>query len=474
MATRSDTESSAGGSGPGDSSRWLSRRTSASLSHATHASGTTAASDRYASAPFLLQNRFSRAGPRSELVVVETPPGANRPPLRPQRFPQRLQLVPTPANTTTAAAAATVSPAAISGPPASRVLNAALLAQQATAASTPDARRPPWDPPHLTLPRDTSLTSDVIGSDSSAPYTTTAGRSMPYTWTDSYLDESPSTMKARWMQQQTFGPVLQSEGGGSSTVDSTPRVPCDADAVWGGVLARNDAAKNGRSGGESQERLADRPVSRNAPHAAARPRRYDIEVAERGGVGLGGGGRAERDARDNLSRSGGAAAHDVSSAAKALFRQDSDIADGSASEASTMIATVQQPRRAAQVVPVERLRQTPGPQPPSATSPPLTVPDVRKASFVPLSQHLLEKCSRPSPASREQFGPSELVSPSIGVHAIGTGTSRGSRPSSSNHSCADSDAIARNSADGDTSCPNLRTSRCGGPRGRILKPLYED
>lgn len=47
--------------------------------------------------------------------------------------------------------------------------------------------------------------------------------SLPYTWHDEYLDESPGAMRTRWIEKQTFGPVLQSEFGSFSVV--TPSAP---------------------------------------------------------------------------------------------------------------------------------------------------------------------------------------------------------------------------------------------------------
>lgn len=61
----------------------------------------------------------------------------------------------------------------------------------------------------------------------------TPNQSLPYSWTDSYLDETPNATRARWMQSKSFGPVVQSEGGGSSSSASTPYVYRNAEDVWG-------------------------------------------------------------------------------------------------------------------------------------------------------------------------------------------------------------------------------------------------
>ncbi|KAK7195333.1 hypothetical protein NESM_000459800 [Novymonas esmeraldas] len=443
------------GSDLGDSDRWMS--TAVSVSHLTQQS-VAATSDRYASAPLMPLSRFSRPVPHTELLIVDTPPSGGggvggvgaahyRPPVLPQRLPLGRNGAPHDG---------------ARGEPLSTGVAAA------THDHTPGRRPAAPQPTHSPVPRQTSLASAGCASDASTLTTNPTEQSLPYTWTDSYLDESPSTTKARWMQQHTFGPVLQSEGGGSSTVYSTPSAPCEAEAVWGGVLARNAAAREC----EAQQRQQDRGRTDAVPQ-----RRFDLAAAETGGAGL---GRDRYHDCDDVDFTGSeCGTHAPTAVAKSLFLLNRAGASALTSNASTMIATVQQPRRAVHIAPVEKHLVVHASTTGTAVNGPQRgseAPGVGKSDpTLSLTAAALTLDTCVSPATRDIVAASCAPSLPPTVNATNAAAARVSRPSSSNTSQCTSDRMMGESyGEVDQSCPYLRTSRCGPPRGRVLKPLYED
>lgn len=448
----SDTESS----DFTDGDRLLSA--AASALNMTESSG-AAASDRYASAPVLLQIRYSRATQPTELLVVGTPPSPRRQHIRPQLLAQGLQLG-TQGSSDTDARGGT--PTTVGAAPQHELTSEMRVAGE----HTPSA-----------MTREVSMWSEGCATDSFAFLRNARAPSLSYTWTDSYLDESPSTTKARWMQQRTFGPVVQSEGGGSSTVSSTPRAPWETETVWGGVQACSAATRAGpaEAVGQPQDGHDSGRRRITGGDGGARRRRFDLTAAE-----MGEKARSQERHHDGaldhvfLDKVG---RHAKPTAAKPLFHVNrSGGTSMCTSNASAMIATVQQPRRMGQITPIEKLQKLL-----SAAA------AVKPAEGVMLGSDDTTAGVPPSPSTDSNWREVGFASASLGivaasrtrsppraVNVAGNRNAPRSRSSSDNTNQPESDGMGASSSEIEPSRGHLRASRCGPPRGRILKGIYED
>lgn len=493
---------------------------------------TSTASKRFVSAPFLLQGQLGRRAPTTsgaELLVVDTPPSYRTNP-HIQTLSPPLQLRATQAMSLNPSSGAT---------PASQLYT----------TTAPQNNNQTTNAGVGVLPRSTPQTLESSNTAATTivetPLTSASARSMPYTWTDSYLEESPEATRTRWMTRQTFGPVLQSEGGGSSTVVSTPRgVRQDGEGIWGGVLDRNAMARGEKEAGAAAS--SSRPSTgagsgeeawctsvhsggsshdyyhyqQQQQHQQQPPqRRFNLEAAERGGAGL---GRAvplqqqqQRQAAENngpsaaLHRNGPLGISGPSTAAKALFpatKKEDDTLPLSAaphhlvSDVSTVIATVQQPRRGAQIAPVGK----PSPPPPATTS--IQQEQQQQASPSSLFQHTSSTNAISSSDNRNVFASTSVAmlsttmplnapelraprnapspqpprSPATSANeALNNVRTRASGRSDSSRSSSAGDNISCGTAEASTS-DLVRTSggepvsRNGPLRRRVLKPIYDD
>ncbi|KPI87161.1 hypothetical protein ABL78_3763 [Leptomonas seymouri] len=312
------------------------------LSSPTSSRSTSTTSKHYASAPFLLQGPLSRRGAAvNDLVIVDTPPSFKTNP--------DLQ---------------TISLSLQSKGNPMKQWSPALAARSPHILDTA-----PSGAPHITLPlRDLQggfggTESLAMSCDECSPLTNASAPSLPYTWHESYLEESPNATRARWLNRQTFGPVLQSEYGGDSTISCSVRETYpDAETVWGGLLARNAQARDGK--GESLS-AAETVDHKNNIHGGScgrrRERRFNLATAKIGGEGVGRGplrrwSHADESVADvHRNPHGGESC--ALPAAKALFpapadseaksvkAEHSDSPKHLLSDVSTVIATVQQARR---------------------------------------------------------------------------------------------------------------------------------
>jgi hypothetical protein len=449
-------------------------------SESTQSGETSTASKRYVSAPFLLQRQLGRRAPVSELVVVDTPPSC--------RTNQTLQAISPPLQLK-GNQAMLLSPIRESPPSQEQRTNALRV-----------------DLPHTLALNNVNQREDSAYSSATAqtsndytPLTNASAPSLPYTWTDSYLDESPEATKARWIQRQTFGPVLQSEGGNSSTVVSTPRCPRqDAEAVWGGVLARNEKERGGRQGmqlpsddddgdgGDSSSNKKGNTTSR-AGAACHAQRRFNIEAAERGGEGL---GRSATQQQQNCVGETPSSllphAPRASLAAKTLFPGSEP--KHLISDASTVIATVQQPRRTVQVTPVEKSSPPPQQQrqrstdaffPPPQSGPTRTYGNNNNNLYLSTSATLLPSAVPiNAPELRASRDIAQTRSPGAASRADASGPVS-SRSGKLSHSSSTGEILSLSDA-GDSSTNDLtkagdgQACRNGLLRRRVLKPIYDD
>ncbi|TPP41395.1 hypothetical protein CGC20_9695 [Leishmania donovani] len=426
----------------------------ASVWNMTESSG-AAASDRYATAPLLLQIRYSRAAQPTELLVADAPPSPSRPYIHPQLLAQRLPLETQDSNN---ADVQSGTPTTVGAAPQHEQKSEMRIA---------------GPPAPSAMAREVSAWSEACAADSFAFLRNAREPSLSYTWTDSYLDESPSTTKARWMQQRTFGPVVQSEGGGSSTVSSTPRAPCETEAVWGGVQARSAAARAGAA--EAVDRPQDGPGDERSRTTrgggGARRRRFDLAAAETGENGLG-RERPHDGVFDHVSTSHvGRRAKPTT--AKPLFHVNRSDTSICTSNASTRIATVQQPHRMGQIAPIAKLLNA--------------AAAVNTAEVVRLGSDDVKAGVSPSPTTNANLrevglssafldivAASRPLSPARAANVADSHNAPRSRSSSDNRNQCESDGMGSSPTEMEQSRGNLRASRCCPPRGRVLKVIYED
>ncbi|KAL7698273.1 hypothetical protein NQL31_002786 [Lotmaria passim] len=460
---------------------------------------TSTASKHYVSAPFLMQGHLGRRVQASELLVVDTPPSyRTNPPLQGVSPPlKRKQNQGLPPNTTPKGRT-TQQPSMSAFPP-----------MNGSAVSALDG---------IALPRTVALRSMREGSHDGSTGTTQASNtntslsnasapSLPYTWTDSYLEESPEATRARWMQRQTFGPVLQSEGGNSSTVASTPRAPPqDGEAIWGGVLARNAEQREGNTDAWRTEAVADVVATVGRRH----PRRVNLEASEHGGEGLRRAAPQQQVCvEERTSELGTDTPRGVpyaSSAAKALFHSPANTKATTSvannyggqrnalthllSNTSTVIATVQQPRRGVQVAPVERQSKQksidtsqPSPPQPQVNTPSSSVQGdpthvyghsvgVSTSATVLPSSHLpnAQPGLRASQDVAQARSPTASARDAQGRVSGRAGSSRSSSSTGNSFSC---EAGEKSSSDV-VKTGGMRASRNGPIRRRVLKPIYDD
>ncbi|KAG5472115.1 hypothetical protein CUR178_02787 [Leishmania enriettii] len=430
----------------------------ASALHMAQPSG-TAASDRYASAPFLLQARFSRAAQPTEILAADTPPSSGRPHIRPQLLPQRLPLG---KHGFTNTPEQSRMPAAIGAarPGGSEAEMGNVAGQQNSSAVTGEA----------------SVSSAACVSDSYALLANLRDPLLSYTWTDSYLDESPSTTKARWMRQRTFGPVVQSEGGGSSTVSSTPRGTCNSEGIWDGIHARNAAARDSAAEAAGNQQYGDDDEPKWSPTDSDRARtwRFDLLAAKTREEGLGverlHRGEDDHFGIDRLER------HTTRMVAASLFPLDEHSVSTCTSNASTMIATVQQPRRVRLIAPIEKPQHLPTAEAAISTADGVRLRSAREKGGATSSPaggdhfqgvNLSSGCRNMVPASR-------AFSPRRTVNIAGTNNAQTSCPPSANRSQSEHDGTGGKFSTAGQRYGNPKASRCSPPRGRVLKVIYDD
>lgn len=447
----SDTESS----DVTDGDRPLSA--AASVWNMTESSG-AAASDRDASAPLLLQIRYSRAAQTPELLVVGTPPSPSRPYIHSQLLAQGLPLG------TQGSSNADVHP----GTPT-------------TAGATPHREqksemRVAGQQTPSAMAREVSVWSEACATDSFALLRNAREPSLSYSWTESYLAESPSTAKARWMQQRTFGPVVQSEGGGSSTVSSTPRAPCETEAVWSGVQGCSGAARAGAAEAVDlpQDGPGDERSGATRGGGGARRRRFHLTAAETGERALGGerphDGVFDHVAVDHVGKCA------KPTTTKPLFHVNRGDTSMRANSASAMIATVQQPHRMGQIAPIAKLQKVLN-----------TAAAVNTTEGVRLDSDDGKAGVSPSPTTNANLrevgfssalldivAASRSLSSARSVNVAGSRNVLRSRSSSDSPSQCESDGMGCSPTEMEQSRGNLRASRCCPPRGRVLKVIYED
>ncbi|XQJ29435.1 hypothetical protein NXY56_005485 [Leishmania guyanensis] len=430
--------------------------TPVSFLHTTQLSG-AAARDRYASAPFLFQIRFSRATQPTELLVVDSPPPPSQSHIRHQLVPQRLQLGKHGLNN---AAVQSGMPAAVGS------------ARQGELK--PGMRRVATHQTHFAMVRQPPISSGDCTSDSDYLLGNTRESSLSYTWTDSYLDESPSATRTRWIQQQTFGPVLQSEGG-SSTVSSVPRALCETEAAWGTILAHNADTRNSAADavGPQWNGEGDRRGWNIRGGGRAGPQRVELTAAKAGENGPGRERHAGEESRFTVCPLG---SHVTPVALGALAHVCSSGASACTSNTSTVIATVQQSCRAARIIPLEKTQKPPtaAAAVSAADSRALDSPDGKTgAALSPATSGRLQEASLSS-VFLDMVPASRALSKGSRAGIAGTDNTQKSHPSPTKPSQRESHEMDDNFSEIGQSRGNLRASRCGPPRGRVLKAICED
>ncbi|KAG5471442.1 hypothetical protein LSCM1_01530 [Leishmania martiniquensis] len=432
--------------------------TGASAVAMTPRSGATA-SDRCASTPFLFQVCFSRRAQLTETRVVGTSPSPSRPHTRPQLCSSRLPL----------------GKHGIINAPVQGGMSAAIGAAR-PGERKPEVRQVAGQQKSSAAVQEASVSSAARTSDSYALLGNATEPSLSYTWTDSYLDESPSITKARWMRQHTFGPVLQSEGGGSSTVSSIPRGTCDAEATWDAVQARNAAARDSAAGAvrAQQDAAADERRLNSTTIRVAQTRRCHLSAATTGEEGLCGeshhNGGGDRFAVETIG------CHPTAIAAASLLPVSRSSASACTSDASTMMATVQHLRRAGLITPIEK------PQHPQTAEAAISTADGMQLRSAGGTKGVISSPTadahftgvRLSSETRNIVSASRPSSPRRMAPIEGTSNARTSRPSSASRSHIESDGMGGNCSAIGQRYDHLKASRCVPPRGRVLKVLCED
>ncbi|KPA78709.1 hypothetical protein ABB37_05841 [Leptomonas pyrrhocoris] len=441
-------------------------------SESTQCRDASTASQGHRSAPFRLQGTLPRrVAPVGELLVMDTPPSYRANPSLQTASPPLLGK---------GKVSALSSPTARL--PVSQTSSTASCYALPQPLALRDFRESCGDSTHYT----------GVANNAYTPLTNASAPSLPYTWTDSYLEESPETMRARWIDQQTFGPVLQSEGGGDSTIASTCHTPKhNAEAVWGRVQARNALERDGKDEEWTAAKAeGQQQVRHGADGGGRRIRRVNIEAAERGGEGLG-GATLQRQPHCHAEETKTDASHDTPRvipgappASKTRFPASTNSKPGDGgegrtstpkhllSDVSTVIATVQQSRHVVPTTSIEKKTQR---------------------SVDPFSASLAQGGSTYSHGNNVYMSTSSMMlTPSLPPNAPELRASREVvRTPSPAGAVRDTTATRRRSSTGPSPSFSIsdyslsgagdrvktgggRASRNGPMRLRVLKPIYDD
>ncbi|KAG5497677.1 hypothetical protein JKF63_03943 [Porcisia hertigi] len=427
----------------------------ASGSHMTHPCRADV-KDRYPGAQLLPQSAFSRSAIEAELLVLEPSPLFTPLHILHRPLPPGLQF----GNFCPRKAAVHCGVRTTTGSPSAQGQ------QNCDPQGVVEQETP------LAVGEDVSLTSGVCASDSLTRVTNAEVPSLSYTWTDSYLDESPSVTKARWIRQRTFGPVVQSEGGGTSTVFSTPRVHQEAESVWGGLQARNAAARDGAAtdvGNQRDEGGGTRRWRDTKDGGGAHARLFDLTATNITGDMRDNSEDDDHSAPDMIER------HTIPTPVKPFPDSNKTSPSMCTSDASMLMASVRRPRRAAPAADVKKIEEPPPQNAAVITSTNVNLSPNCKTKVPPsppAGAHVQKKRLSLEPDSI----PATLrtLPPTQFLNMMGTGSSKPmSLPSVSQLRCQ-WDGTLRSTGEIERARDNLRHPRCGPPRGRVLKSIFED
>ncbi|CAD2213570.1 hypothetical protein ADEAN_000101300 [Angomonas deanei] len=115
----------------------------------------------------------------------------------------------------------------------------------------------------------TTPCSRATGRENSPCSTADSPQSLPYSWTTTYDYETPNERRRRWLEQNTFGPVLQSEGGNTIST-STPYTYKNPEDIWGArpaVVGKSLFKDSTNTLSESEIVIGNTPANHNAVKA---------------------------------------------------------------------------------------------------------------------------------------------------------------------------------------------------------------